>query len=379
MRIPLDRQSDTPLYKQIESYLRQGILSGSLAPETRLPATRELAQLLGVNRITVENAYAQLKADGLVDSQVGSGTYVLLPTPLPPLPKNDPGAPWPMWQAELLDRKTAWSSDFPEQLLQDHQHSDPINLSHGIGDYHYFPAEDFRKMIQSVMRRDGVWALDYGDYQGYPPLRSTIAHVLASQGLQTKPEQILITSGSQQGLALVCQLLLSAGDTVLVEDPTYNGALKLFRYMGAKIVGLPIDERGMPVEKLEKLLQQLHPKLIYTIPNFHNPTGASLDLHRRRQLISLADKYNVPILEDDFAGDLRYDGRAQPALKALDPDGLVIYDSTFSKMVMPGLRVGFLVADGPVYDGLVRLKHLIDISTSSLAQRALEAYLTVGR
>ena len=117
--------------------------------------------------------------------------------------------------------------------------------------------------------------------------------------------------------------------------------------LGFRIVGIPMDNQGMQVDKLEKLLQQHHPKLIYTIPNFHNPTGTCLNSARRRQLIVLSDRYNVPILEDDFVGDMRYEGRAQPALKALDPGGQVIYISTFSKMLMPGLRVGFLVADGP--------------------------------
>jgi GntR family transcriptional regulator/MocR family aminotransferase len=130
---------------------------------------------------------------------------------------------------------------------------------------------------------------------------------------------------------------------------------------------------------LETLLQQYHPKLIYTIPTFHNPTGTCLSIARRRQLIILADRYNIPILEDDFVGDLRYEGRAQPALKALDPGGRVIYVSTFSKILMPGLRVGFLVAEGPVYDALVHFKRVNDLATSTLVQRALEAYVTVGR
>jgi GntR family transcriptional regulator/MocR family aminotransferase len=236
------------------------------------------------------------------------------------------------------------------------------------------------------MRRDGIAALDYGERNGYAPLRGSITHILASQGLQTRPENILITSGSQQALSLVSQLLLKPGDIILVESPTHAGALDLFRALGFKVVGIPVDGQGMQVEGqgmqvegLEELLQQHHPKLIYTIPNFHNPTGTCLNGPRRRQLLVLADRYNVPILEDDFVGDLRYDGRTQPALKALDPGGRVIYVSTFSKMLMPGLRVGFLAAEGPVYDGLVSFKRVNDLATSTLVQRALEAYVTVGR
>ena len=267
----------------------------------------------------------------------------------------------------------------PDEMLAAAGHPHPISFASGNSDSRLFPAEDFRKVLQVVMRRDGIAALDYGEPEGHIPLRVTIAHILASQGLQTRPENVLITAGSQQALSLVAQLLLEPDDVILVESPTYSGALILFRALGFRIVSVPIDRQGMQVEVLEKLLQQHHPKLIYTIPNFHNPTGTCLSSARRHQLIVLADRYNVPILEDDFVGDLRYEGRTQPALKALDPGGRVIYVSTFSKMLMPGLRVGFLVAEGPVYDGLVRFKHASDLATSSLVQRALQAYVTVGR
>jgi GntR family transcriptional regulator/MocR family aminotransferase len=379
MRILLDRQSTAPLYQQIKEHLRQGILSGSLAADTRLPASRQLAHDLGVNRITVENAYSELEADGLVFSRVGSGTYVLPPNPLPPVSKSNAEASWPFWQQSLqagnMDTKRAPI----EEILKAAGHSNPINFASGISDSRQFPADEFRKTIQTVMRRDGITAMDYGERNGYAPLREGITHILASQGLQTRPENVLITAGSQQAISLVCQTLLKPEDVILVENPTYSIAMELFRTLGFRLVGIPVDNQGMQVEKLEKLLQQHHPKLIYTIPNFHNPTGTCLNNARRRQLILLAERYNIPILEDDFVGDLRYEGRAQPSLKALDPGGQVIYVSTFSKMLMPGLRVGFLVADGPVYDSLFNLKRLSDLATSTLIQRALEAYVTVGR
>jgi GntR family transcriptional regulator / MocR family aminotransferase len=377
MRIPIDRQSETPLYKQIKDYLRHGILSGSLAPDTRLPASRQLAQDLGVNRITVENAYAELEAEGLILSRLGSGTYVLAPDPLLPLPRNDTDTPWPLWQQNLLTRRNTVRSRLPKPKAT--RLPEPISFASGIGDANMFPAEEFRKVLQTVMRRDGFDALDYGERNGYGPLRESITHILASQGLQTRPENILITAGSQQALSLVSQVLLTPGDVILVESPTYSGALDLFRALGFKVVGVPVDAQGMEVDGLEKLLQQHHPRLIYTIPNFHNPTGTCLTSARRRQLLVMADRYNVPILEDDFVGDLRYEGRTQPALKALDPGGRVIYVSTFSKMLMPGLRVGFLVAEGPVYDSLVDFKRVNELATSNLIQHALEAYVTVGR
>jgi GntR family transcriptional regulator/MocR family aminotransferase len=225
-------------------------------------------------------------------------------------------------------------------------HPNPISFASGISDTRQFPIDEFRKVLQTVMRRDQISALEYGERNGYAPLREGIAHILASQGLQAHPENILITAGSQQAIFLASQVLLKPGDIVLVEEPTYSVALDLFRALGFHTVGIPMDNQGMQVENLEKLLQQHHPRLIYTIPNFHNPTGTCLSSARRRELIVLAERYNIPILEDDFVGDLRYEGHAQPSLKALDPGGQVIYVSTFSKMLMPGLRVGFIVADG---------------------------------
>ncbi|MCL4862161.1 MAG: PLP-dependent aminotransferase family protein [Caldilineaceae bacterium] len=377
MRIPLDRQNALPLYQQIERYLREQILSGQLAPETRLPASRQLAQELGVSRITVNNAYAQLESEGLLYSREGSGVYVLPRTPAPPV-ADAAGAIWPLWQQAIERDDPPYESRAtpPRRIVA---HPKPIAFT-GVGDRREFPIKEFVRSIQDVVRRDGAAALAYGGLdQGYTPLRTTLTHVLGSQGIQAHPDHVLITSGSQQALALVCQVLLKPGDVVLVESPTYNLALELFRVLDLQIVGAPVDEQGMCVERLEPLLQRRHPRLIYTIPNFQNPTGSCLSGGRRRQLVALADRYNIPVLEDDFVGDLRYEGRVQPALKTLDPGGRVIYTGTFSKMLMPGLRVGFLVAEGPVFKRLVDMKRVSDLTTPTLMQRALEAYVNVGR
>lgn len=376
MRISLDRYSGMPLYRQIEAYFHGSILSGALAPHTRLPASRDLARDLGVSRITVESAYAELEADGLIASKVGSGTFVL-PSGLPHRGRaSTRSLPPPLWQNEM---ESFGAKTDPEAILRTSAHPRPISFAGGTGDPLSFPADEFRKTMQTVMRRDGAQALGYGDVCGYGPLRATISRVLASQGLTVQPENILITSGSQQALSLVSRLLLKPGDAVLTESPTYGVGLELFRALGYRIAAIPVDADGMQVEYLEGLLQQHHPKLIYTIPNFQNPTGACLSGRRRRSLVDLAGRYNVPILEDDFVGDLRYEGRAQPALKSLDPDGRVIYISTFSKMLLPGLRVGFLVAEGPVFERLADFKRLHDLNTSEPIQRAVEDYVTVGR
>lgn len=376
MRIPIDRQSQTPLYQQVEQFLRESILSGGLLPGSRLPSSRQLARDLGVNRLTIVNAYGLLEANGLIETRTGSGAYVL-PPPAPILAAKEQSATWPLWQQELaaqLSSAAAADSDFnpsPPPGLMD--------LASGSGDARLFPVEEYRRVIQTVLRRDGMQALNYGEHAGYLPLRETVAHILSSQGIPAQAGRVLITSGSQQAIALVSRLLLEPGETILVESPTYAVALDLFRALRLKIVGVPVDEYGMQVEQLEPLLQQYRPRLIYTIPNFHNPTGACLSLSRRRKLIELAGRYNLPILEDDYVGDLRYEGRTLPTLKALDPGGQVIYASTFSKMIMPGLRVGYLLADGPVYSALLDYKRVNDLTTANLHQRALEAYVTVGR
>ena len=374
MRIALDADAPEPLFAQISGHFRDSILAGNLPAGTRLPAVRTLARTLGVNRGTVESAYAELVADGLLTSRRGSGYYVLSPA-LEAGPSFEAGV-WPAWQGRLrYGGFAAMSAYLPEGSRQ----TDWIALDGGACDPRLFPMDEFRKLLGRVMRRDGVAAVEYGEIGGFRPLRATLAQVLASQGIRTSADSILITAGSQQALSLVSQLVLAPGDAVVVERPTYAGALDVFRARGARIHTVGMDEEGMDMDELEAILARHRPGLVYTIPNFHNPTGACLDGHRRRRLINLAGRYDVPILEDDYVGDIRYEGHAQPTLKSLDPDGRVIYVSTFSKMLIPGLRVGFVVADGPVRDHLLRSKRCHDLATCNLIQRALRDYVSVGR
>ncbi len=379
MRIPIDRESRTPLYRQIVEFLKTEIETGALAATTRLPSTRELADSIGVNRITVNNAYAELEAEGLIYSRLGSGTFVAagFENPQRVLEDRADASRWPLWQTRLAGQNRFTTQVTSRQPAV--EGADWILFSEGVGSGDLFPIDDFRKAIQTVLSHDRKDTLSYGDRAGYLPLRATISHILADQGILSRPENILITSGSQQALWLVMNMLLRPGDTVLVESPTYSGTLNLLRALDANIIGVPVDQEGMQVDQVEDLLRTAHPSLIYTIPTFQNPTGTCLSSMRRRQLIALSGRYNVPILEDEFVGDLRYEGHSQPALKSLDPDGRVIYISTFSKMLMPGLRVGYIAANGPVYDQLLTWKGLNDLATSNLIQRALEAYITVGR
>jgi GntR family transcriptional regulator / MocR family aminotransferase len=380
MRIPIDRESDVPIYRQVQDYISEGILAGSLTAEMQLPASRKLGSDLGINRLTIEKAYGELEAQGLIYTRAGSGTFVAKrPIADRQICQSNGRISLPAWQKDLGAFMPLVLYRDEDEILREINHDDPITFASGIGDANLFPVDDFRKVIQGVLKRDGMTALEYGDKEGYRPLREMIVQILGSQGLHTQIEHVMVTAGSQQAISLISQILLKPGDTVVVEKPTYGGALNLFRSIGANIVSVPVDEKGMVVEQLAPLLAAHQPKLIYTIPNFQNPTGACMNGSRRRMLVALADQYNVPILEDDFVGDLRYEGFANPSLKALDPGGRVIYVSTFSKMLMPGLRMGYIVTEGPLFERLVEWKVVNDLATSSLLQRALESYVTVGR
>jgi GntR family transcriptional regulator/MocR family aminotransferase len=375
MRIPIDSSSTAPLYRQIQDFLRDQISQGLLEPGAKLPSTRRLAKDLGISRITVKNAYLNLESEGLITSWEGSGTYVMVPIHSTTVSSSDQIPSWPAWQR-------AFESDDHPESQEDNRGPEPVDMISftGVGDSQEYPILEFTRALKAVIRRQGEQAFNYGAFDGgYLPLRATLAQILASQGVKAPPENVLITSGSQQALSLICQTLLNPGDVVIVEKPTYNLALDLFRALNLKIVGVPLDEEGMQVDRLETILNKYSPRLIYTIPNFQNPSGVCLSGTRRRQLANLADRFNVPIVEDDFVGDLRYDGRALPAVKALDPGGRVIYIGTFSKMLMPGLRMGYLVAEGPVYAQLVKAKRVRDLTSSPLLQRTLYEFVTVGR
>jgi GntR family transcriptional regulator/MocR family aminotransferase len=381
VEILLDRDSPVPLYQQIWEHIAGLIQEGVLPPKTRLPATRQLAADLGVNRITVSNAYAELEAAGLVYAQTGRGTFV---NPLPQAQaeatlKTPREEAVPMWQQALAARPLPSGDGQWRRLQAQAREPGVISFAGGVPDLDTFPVDDFRKAMARVFRRDGRAAMEYGQMQGFPPLREAIARFLVEQGIAATPDEIFIASGSQQALSLVAMALLRPGDTVVVESPTYTHAIQLFNWLDARMLGVPTDEEGMQVALLEHLLRHHRPRLIYTMPTFHNPTGTTLSGRRRRDLLALAQRHGLPIIEDDYIGGLRYDGPREPSLKALDGAGCVVHISTFSKMLMPGPRVGFVLTRGPLLERLIALKRQTDLGTSGLIQRAVELYIGEGR
>jgi GntR family transcriptional regulator/MocR family aminotransferase len=328
----------------------------------------------------VNNSYAELESWGLVYCRQGSGIFVASAPQISNKEEFVATHDWPTWQKRLqppdwhpcsqTDIRPA-DFDIDKEFISFSMKTTAEDLS---------PTTDFLKALKETIQSEGPLALGEGqDAAGFVPLRVTIAEILNSDGIPAQPENIVITSGSQQALNLIARLLLNPGDIVLVESPTYNLAIDLFRSLNVRLQGIPVDEKGMQVDKVEDILRRIRPRLIFTVPTFHNPTGTCMIVDRRRRLVALAARYDIPILEDDFIGNLRYEGPHEPALKSLAPAGRIIYVGTFSKVLMPAVRVGFIVAEGPIYNCLRASKHISDIGTSDLLQRALYRYLTVYR
>ena len=283
-------------------------------------------------------------------------------------------APWAHRYAQRT--KTAKSSIIRE-LLKLTQRPEVISFAGGLPAPEIFPVERFREACQQVLTTNPAIALQYGPTEGYRPLRELIVAHMARYGILATVDNILITSGSQQALDLIAKLLINRGDRILVESPTYLGALQAFDLMGAEYVTVPIDEDGLQTSEMERALRS-GPKFMYILPNFQNPGGTTLSRSRRDELVLLSDKYGIPIIEDDPYGQLRYEGEHIPPLVVLDRTNLlrdngyllgnVIYLSTFSKVLAPGLRLGWIVAPPDVITHLVQLKQSTDLHTSSFTQ-----------
>jgi 2-aminoadipate transaminase len=254
---------------------------------------------------------------------------------------------------------------------------DVISFAGGLPAPEMFPVKEFQEACNQVLSDHGAQALQYSTTEGYLPLRELIVRHNARFNVKVTTENILITSGSQQALDFIGRLFINRGDHVVVESPTYVGALQAWNAYGAQYISVESDENGMIVDKLEEALR-IGPKFIYVLPNFQNPSGATMSMERRQQLIRLADQYGVPIVEDDPYGQLRYDGRHIPSLSTLDSryretkgdeySGNVIYLSTFSKLLAPGLRLGWVIAPPQVIRKLVLTKQAADLHTSSFNQ-----------
>lgn len=368
----IDRESEEPIYKQLIRQVQMQIESGELPSGTRLPASRELAKMIDVSRISVVNAYAELRAEGYLSAHAGRGTFVARDnSPAAQTSTNNSHAPM-----------TTENSNLPDQSLRDlmrlARRPGVINFSQGAPPQEFFPVQSLRDAINTVLDRDGARALSYEVVEGYAPLRTTVRDYVSGLGILTRPDNVLITGGAQQGIDLVVQALVSEGETIVTSNPTYIGMIDIARTRRIKIHAIPIDEHGIRLDYLENYLMENQPRLIYVMPSFQNPTGEVMPLHRRRQLLNLASEYNVPILEDSIYHEFRFEGESVPPLKALDQEDRVIHISAFTKMLLPGIRIGYVIAGGAQFERIVRVKQAADISTSSLNQRAIHLMIQRG-
>lgn len=285
------------------------------------------------------------------------------------------------WSHRYAQRTQHLTSSAIRELLKLIQRPEVISFAGGLPAPELFPLREVETACRNLLSdpRQGQTALQYSTTEGYLPLREMIARHTARYGILAGPENVLITAGSQQALDLIAKLLINPGDRVLVEAPTYLGALQAFNVFGADYVSVPTDNDGLQTDSLEAALRS-GPKFMYLLPNFQNPSGVTLSLERRKRLVALADKYGIPIVEDDPYGQLRYEGEHLPSLLVLDRAtrgirgdngyhlGNVIYLSTFSKTLAPGLRLGWVVAPADVIARLVQLKQGADLHTSTFAQ-----------
>ena len=365
--LELDRASKKPLYQQLQALIRSRIEDGGFTESTKLPASRALAAQLGINRNTVTNAYEELTKTGHVRSHVGQGTFVSERASSVPSPLR-----WSFSRAVQGARGRVRSP--PETT----RHPDPIDFASLVPDEGLFPVEPFRVALDAVLEREGKKLLQYGPAAGHPPLRRYIAERLAERGVRTTTENVLIVNGSQQALDLICRTLLDPGDPVVVESPTYTIVLPLLAQYQAQIDEVAMTPRGMDLDALEAALTRSRPKLLFTMPTFHNPTGITMDLASRRRLVDLAARFRVPIVEDDFDSELRFNGKPVPPLKALDEQDCVAHIGTFSKGLFPGLRLGWIVAPRDVVVTLGRSKLISDYHTSLLLQAAVLEFCERG-
>ncbi len=371
MNISLNRQSSQPIYQQIHDYLSRLIQTGKLQPEEKLPSIRTLSDNLKVNKLTVIEAYSILEAAGLIYARQGAGYFVNQ------IASSDFSLRSTFAPAQQVIISEGGSSFFEQYTasLQAQHHPGIIDFSSG------FPRNPGIDNLQRIAKRAITKSMDslfkYDFPEGQFILRQQIAQMLIQQGLEVAPEELIITSGSEQALWLAMNYYLKPGDWAIVETPTYHGVLGILENFGVKVIGIPMTAGGMNLELLEVYLKSHRPKLIYTISTLHNPTGITTSQAHRQELLALAQQYQCPILEDNAYEGLNFEQVPAP-IKALDTSDLVIYVRTFSKTLMPGLRVGYMVVTGEHHRHLVKQKALHDMHVSTVSQAIVSEFLASG-
>jgi len=367
-----------PRYRQVYAALREAILRGDVRAGARLPSTRELSESLGLSRITVQLAFEQLIAEGYVEARVGSGTYVLGSAALDltrPAPGESARALAAPHLSALAKRLTAAT---PLLSARGHGRARPrYDFRYGLPALRDVPQARWRRLLGRQARRADVTAYDYGPAAGAAALREAIAGYLRrARGVACDAAHVVIVNGSQQGVDLCARLLLDPGDAALLEEPGYEGARSALRAAGARVVPLPVDDDGCDLARLPAAGRRA--RLAYVTPAHQFPTGAVLSLPRRLALLDWARRTGAVIIEDDYDGEFHDGGRPLAPLQGLDRDGRVIYLGTFSKVMFPALRLGYLVLPPSLARLFAHAKALADGGTSGLEQQALAQFIAGG-
>lgn len=373
--ISLDRSSSVPLYKQLYDVCRGLILSGRFGSGLKLPGTRTLAKELGVSRNTVLLAFEQLMVEGYVVAKIGGGTYVSrdIPNNLVRAGRRAELSVKGLSSTDSEEKSTHVSGTrrwLPENNI--------IPFQHGTPSLQDFPFDKWVKLSHEIMHRSPMDLLGRTDAAGYMDLREEIARYLqVYRAVNCTPAQIFIVNGSQQGLYLISRVLMKEGDDVLLEDPFYFGVRGVARSAKANIVPVPVDEEGMRIDYAAKYA--LKAKLIYTTPSHQYPLGSTMSTRRRLRLIEFAAEKDLWIVEDDYDGEFRYSGPPLPSLQGMDRNGRVIYVGTFSKVLFPGLRLGYLVLPSPdLVDSFAAARAVIDRQSPVLDQLVTAEFMARG-
>jgi len=374
--IAIDRGDPQPLAGQLYASLRSAILSGQLRPGTRLPATRVLAQEVGVSRNTVIAAFEQLKMEGYLDARIGSGTRVAACLPDELLKVYAEFKPRQTANAHIrLSKRGHELASAPVRVLS--VPGRPRPFASGHPDVTEFPLKIWSALAARRWRSGSRDLLTYGDPAGYPPLRQAIAdYVRTARAVHCETEQVVIVSGSQQAIDLLARLLLDVGDVVLVEDPGYLGARSAFRAAGACVVPLPVDVEGADTNDVRPVRRRV--RLAFVTPSHQYPLGVTMTLERRLALLEWARRQDAFILEDDYDSDYRYRGRPLPSLQGLDNAGRVIYMGSFSKTILPSLRLGFLVLPDELVEPFRRARAVLDGHSPTPYQAVLADFIAEG-
>jgi len=368
-----ERQGGSPAWRWLYEALRQEILVGRLKSGSRLPATRDLSRQYGLSRGTVVSAFDQLKAEGYLEGQVGSGTYVSRTLP-DTLLQVSPAAATGMPSANRFRGKLA-SYGRRAKLFSGYESRPTRAFRPNLPALDLFPMELWAQITGQFLRRAPTRALMGCDPMGYWPLRKAVADYLSSsRGVRCSAEQTVIVSGAQEALDIVARLFLDPGDRVCMENPSYTGAAMVFEASGARVHHVPLDQDGIMVNRLP----QRDVRLIYVTPGHQFPMGTTMSLARRLALLEWAERSHALIFEDDYDSEYRYAGRPVPALQGLDRRGSVLYAGTFSKVLFPALRLGYMVVPEPLAERVQAVKSITNRHASLLDQAVLHAFIAEG-